>query len=56
MLRPTEQKREPFPDEPGVRRGRFAAYQAIALRPDVVVIDATQPIEAVQRAIGERIF
>ena len=56
MLRRMEQKREPFPDAPGVRRARYAAYQAMALRPEVIVIDAARPIEAVHGAIAGQLF
>jgi thymidylate kinase len=56
MLRRMELKREPFPDAPEVRDARFAAYQTMTRRSDVIVVDAAQSIDSVHRAVIEQIF
>jgi thymidylate kinase len=44
-------KAEPFEDPPEIRERRYDAYMAMAAQGRFTVIDAEQPIEAVNRAI-----
>jgi thymidylate kinase len=51
MLSRMEEKQEPFPDPPNIRKQRYDAYLEMARSGAFSVIDAEQPIESVHQAI-----
>lgn len=53
MLRRVEEKSEPFPDSPQIRRKRFDAYDALAGTDGYLTIDAARPIEEIHTEILE---
>ncbi len=51
MLRRMQDKDEPFPDPPDIRDRRFERYQALAATGRYVVLDGTQPRDAIHQQI-----
>ena len=56
MLARVEAKNEPFPDPPRIRRMRWRAYDLLAERDDITVMDVSGDIETNRKAILDTVL